>query len=213
MYKLAIVDDHAMLRKALASVLESESWQVLFQAANGEDFINMMRQATAIPDVVLLDILMPVKNGFETCSWLHESFPQVKIIALTMNDDELSVLQMLQSGASGYISKNADISELKRAVKCVMKNELYYEESHISKKMVQAVLNDTDTIIAKTLTKRELEFLKYNCSDLSYKEIAAKMHLSPRTVENYRDALFQKFDVKSRLGLALLSIKKGWVKL
>lgn len=213
MYKLAIVDDHTMLRKALGTALEDEGWQVLLQAANGADFMNMLNKTAIIPDVVLLDILMPVKNGFETCNWLRENFPEIKVIALTMNDDETSVLQMLQSGASGYISKNADITELKKAVRHVISNGFYYEESNVDRKKVQALLNNNDVISTKTLTKRELEFLRYNCSDLSYKEIAAKMHLSPRTIENYRDSLFQKLDVKSRLGLALLSVRKGWVKL
>jgi len=209
-YKLAIVDDHTMLRKALVNVLESEGWQVLLQAANGADFIGMMGNATTLPDIVLLDILMPVKSGFETCAWLREHFPEIRIIALSMNDDEASILQMLQYGARGYISKNADIPELKKAVRNVMDGGFYYEEYARDRKLLQQVMAGADK---HALTNRELEFLQHNCSDLSYKEIAAKMHLSPRTVENYRDALFQKLEVKSRLGLALFSIKKGWVKL
>ena len=217
MYSLALADDHAMLRKALITSLENSGFQIVAEASNGRELIEKLSiPQSKDPDIILLDILMPEKNGFEVCEWVKQYKPLIRILILSMNDDEESILRMIKSGARGFISKDDEPSVLIKALNDVMKTGYYFSKS-VSGKIIhdlQKQNNPDDFPSAiSTLTIREMEFLQFNCSELTYKEIAGKMLVSPRTIENYRDTLFQKLNVKTRLGLALISIKKGWVKL
>jgi two-component system, NarL family, invasion response regulator UvrY len=215
MYTLAIADDHAMLRKALVTALQGFGYGIVAEAANGRELIEKLSApGFSEPDLVLLDIVMPEKNGFDVCTWLSNNRPHTKVIVVSMNDDEESILRMMKAGARGFVSKEEEPVILKRAIEDVMKKGYYFSKS-VSGKMVHDLEQNGNLGLPETisLSGREMEFLLYNCSEYTYKEIARKMFVSPRTVENYRDTLYQKLDVKTRLGLAVVSIKKGWVKI
>ena len=171
------------------------------------------KQKKNIPDIILLDIVMPVMDGFETATWLKQNHPQILVVALTMQHDDDSLIKMIQCGAKGYLHKNVHPAELEKALDMVLQKGFYYPDWATSR-----VLNNIATAHDKqpanfTLTGREKEFMKYACTELTYKEIGEKMFCSVRTVEGYRDALFEKLGMKTRVALALYAVKIGLVKL
>lgn len=212
MAKIALVDDHVLLRNGLASLISSLGHTVLFEADNGREFCDKL-DTTNLPDMVLLDINMPEMDGYETCRWLTKHQPGIKVIALSMYDNESAIISMLKEGAKGYLLKDSDPMQLNKAIQDVEKKGFYYSEM-VSGKMMHAIHNNAqhgDATKLSLLTVRELDFLKFSCSELTYKEIADKMCVSPRTVDGYRDALFEKLEIKTRVGLAIYAIKNGIV--
>ncbi len=211
--QVAIADDHTLLRKALARLIYSfEDYAVLFEADNGKEVKKNILSA-GIPDIVLLDVNMPGMDGFETVKWLFETYPQVKVLALSMFSDEKTIIKMLRLGAKGYILKNIEPEELKQALDSVMKKDFYLSE-YISGKVISGLHNgegipDEQEIV---LNEKEKEFLRLICSDLSYKDIAVKMGIRIRNVEDYRNSMFEKLKVKTRVSLAMFAIKHGFVQ-
>lgn len=207
--RVAIVDDHTLLRNALANLIDSfEHFSVYFQAENGEELKEKLR-LRFIPDIILLDVNMPGMNGFETAEWLYKNHPQVKVLALSMYSDEATIIRMLKLGAKGYIMKTAEPQELHLALKSIVEKNFYLSD-YITGKIVGGLnknleLPDEHAV----LTDKEIEFLKLSCSELSYKEIADKMFVSTRRVEDHRNALFEKLKIRSRVGLVMYAIKKG----
>jgi DNA-binding NarL/FixJ family response regulator len=200
------------MRNGLASLLKDLGYSILYEADNGRDFIEKT-QRSALPDVALLDINMPKMDGYETAAWLKQNFPQVKVLALSMYDDDGAIIRMLKSGAKGYILKDSNIADVRTAIESVLAKGYYYSEL-VTGKLIHSInhLDAPDHASLKEMLKlnaREVEFLKLACTEMSYKEIAEKMFLSPRTVEGYRDALFEKLHLKSRVGLVLFAIKNG----
>lgn len=212
-HSIAIVDDHILIAKALSGIIENfAAFQVLYECENGkalqEKFINKKN----IPNIVLLDISMPVMDGFETALWLKEAHPEVLIIALSMQDDERSLIKMVKSGANGYLLKNVHPVELENALTTLVKDGFYYPTwaaSKVFSSLGSATSAKNETI---NITGREKEFLQYSVTEMSYKEIAEKMFCSPRTVESYRDSLFEKLGLKTRVGLAVYAMKNGFEK-
>lgn len=215
MINIALVDDHVLLRNGLAALIKIIGFHILFEADNGEDCIKKIN-AGNIPDLILMDISMPVKDGFETTLWLKHHYPDVKVLALTMIDDENAVIRMLKNGARGYLLKESGPAELKTAIYAVVEKGFYYSEM-VSGRLVHSLTgNDQESQASQQvihLTEKEINFLKLACTELAYKEIADKMKLSPRTVDSYRDHLFHKLNIKTRTGLAVYAIKNGIVKL
>ncbi|MCO5239580.1 MAG: response regulator transcription factor [Chitinophagaceae bacterium] len=206
--EVAIVDDHTLLRNALAKLIDSfEDFSVLFQAENGEELKEKLSRKL-IPDIILLDVNMPGMNGFETAEWLFRNHPQVRILALSMFSDENTIIRMLKLGAKGYIMKTAEPEELQLALNSVMEKNFYLSE-YITGKIVGGLNKNMEHPDELALSDKEVEFLKYSCSDLSYKEIAEKMYVSTRRVEDYRNALFEKLKVRSRVGLVIYAVKNG----
>lgn len=213
MAKIVLTDDHILLRSGLASVLQSLGHTVLFEADNGKDFIQKLK-AGNLPDLVLLDINMPEMDGFETAEWLRKNHPSVAVLALSMYDYENSIIRMLKAGAKGYILKDSHPAELQHAINSILTKGFYYSEL-VSGKLMHAInsLGDESISISTLiqLSDREKDFLKHACSELTYKEIAAQMNVSPRTVDGYRDVLFEKLQLKTRVGLVLYAIKNGLI--
>jgi len=213
MIKIALVDDHSLLRMGLASLVESQGNTVLFEADNGKEFINKLDPAS-LPHIVLMDINMPEMDGFETTQWLKQNHPQVHVLALSMYDNETSIIRMLKCGAKGYILKDSEPAELKTAIDDIISKGFYYSDL-VSGKLMHAINKlDDDTDDLKNLVplnERETDFLKYACTEMTYKEIADKMFVSPRTIDGYRDALFEKLKLKTRVGLVMYAIKHGIV--
>jgi DNA-binding NarL/FixJ family response regulator len=215
MPSIALADDHSLLRIGLAQLVESLGNTILFEADNGKELLQKLDKKN-LPDIVLMDINMPVMDGFETTQWLKQNHPEVKVLALSMYDNENSIIRMLKCGAKGYILKDSEPTELKAAIDALV-NKGYYYSDLVSGKLIHAINkiedagNDVHTV--NNLNERETDFLKYACTELTYKEIADKMFLSPRTIDGYRDALFEKLHVKTRVGLVMYAIKNGIVNL
>jgi DNA-binding NarL/FixJ family response regulator len=213
MANIVLVDDHALLRNGLATLVRNLGHGVLFEADNGKDFIENLKP-NSLPDIVLLDINMPEMDGYQTASWIKANQPSIKTLALSMYDDENAIIRMLKNGAKGYLLKDSEPAELQDAITAIMKKGYYYSDL-VNGKLINAINkidddgNDLKNLIK--LTNREIEFLKYTCTELNYKEIADELCISPRTVDGYRTDLFEKLHVKSRVGLVIYAIKNGIV--
>jgi len=213
MATIALTDDHTLLRNGLASLVKNQGHTVLFEADNGSEFIEKLNPA-ALPELVLLDINMPEMDGYETAQWIKINHPDIKVLALSMYDNENSIIRMLKCGAKGYILKDSEPAELKAAIEAVMTKGYYYSDL-VSGKLINAInkIEDEGSNVntLTNLNERETDFLKYACTEMTYKEIADKMFVSPRTIDGYRDALFEKLHVKTRVGLVMYAIKNGIV--
>ena len=213
---IALVDDHVLLRNGLANLIKSfGDYNILFEADNGKRFIEKLK-AKQLPHIVLMDINMPEMDGYETTLWLKNNHPEVNVLSLSMYDNENSVIRMFKAGAKGYILKDCHPSELKTALNAVATKGFYYSEM-VTGKLIHTVnsLDEEDNQMKNMikLNEREIQFLKLACTELTYKEIADKMFLSPRTIDGYRDDLFQKLNIKTRVGLVMYTIKNGIVNL
>jgi DNA-binding NarL/FixJ family response regulator len=212
---VTIVDDHTMIRKGLASLINLfPCYKALFDAADGKDFIEQLKPPH-LPDIVLLDINMPRMDGYATAAWIRANYPEIRVIALSTMDAETAIIKMISNGARGYILKDADTNELKQALDEVMAKGFYYNEQVT--KTVMRSLNEltNDKSAINTFAKfsdREMEFTRLACSEKTYQEIAKEMHVSERTVDGYRESLFRKLHLSTRVGLVLYAVKNGLVK-
>ncbi len=211
---VALVDDHIVLRNGLAGIInELNDYQVIAQSNNGKEFINNITQNNFLPDVVLLDVSMPHMNGYETAQWISKNLPLAKILVLSMFDDEKSIIKMIRNGAKGYILKDCEPHELETALNNIIHKGYHYSDL-INGKLIYAINkldNVENTEIKSKVTAKEMEFLKLTCSEMTYKEIASIMCLGVRTIEGYRDILFNKLQLKTRVGLVLYAIKNNIV--
>lgn len=211
-YSIAIVDDHQIVSEAIAGLINAmPQFNVLYEVRNGRELVNKFSVKKNIPDLVLLDINMPIMNGFETGAWLQEYYPEVPFVALTMNDDDESIIKMLRLGAKGYLIKDIDSDELLVALDEVFKKGFYYTDL-VTSKLLHNLGEKKPVAKELDLKEKEMEFIKLVCTEMTYREIAEAMYVSPKTVDGYRDALFQKLDVKNRIGLVMFAIKNGWVE-
>jgi DNA-binding NarL/FixJ family response regulator len=200
---IAIVDDHTLFRNGVAALMsEFEELKVVFEAENGEQLQQMLVKHP-LPQVILMDINMPVIDGYAATKWVKETHPEIKVLALSMFEDDKAVIRMIRCGAGGYVLKESRPSELLEAIKTIADKGVYINEM-VSGKLIRSVSGNDDSPV---FTSKEFEFLKLSCSELTYKEIADQMFVSPRTVDNYREALFQKLNLKSRTGLVLYAIQ------
>jgi DNA-binding NarL/FixJ family response regulator len=207
--QIVLVDDHRLFRSGIASLINKlPEYKILFEAGDGEE---LMRKLTPKlqPDIILLDINMPKKDGIATAKWVHETYPDIKIIVLSMFEDADKVLQMVKIGVKGYILKDAEPVDFEMALKKVSEGEVYYPE-FVTRHLIQSFNQQAERV---KLNTREIEFLKLAGSELTYKEIADQMCISARTVDGYRDQLFEKLQIKSRVGLVLYAIKNKLIDL
>ena len=210
-HSIVIVDDHILIAKAIGSIMSNfEDFEVLYECGNGKELQEKFIAKNNIPKIVLLDISMPIMNGFETAKWLRETHPSVLVLALSMQDDEQSLIQMIKNGARGYLLKNVSPSELEKALKTIINNGYYYPE-WASNLMISNMMgnNQNGNSTTTELSDREKEFLKLCITEMSYKEISEKMFCSPRTIESYRNSLCEKLNIKTRVGLAVFAVKSG----
>ena len=213
MTTVALVDDHKIFSDSLAGLINDfEGFTICWTAQDGVHAIERMKETGPLPDILLLDIVMPGISGTEVAKWIFENEKSIKVLALTMEEDDNYVMKMIQYGIKGYLLKTIGAEELQTALEQVVKFGYYYTpiitgniHKHISKKV--AINN------APELTDRENELLQYVCSEMGYSAIAKKMFLSESTVDTYRSRLFEKFAVKNRIGLMLKAAALGLVKL
>jgi two-component system invasion response regulator UvrY len=212
-YNVVLVDDHVLLRDALATLIGSfEELEVIAAVDNGEELVKYFKNGK-LPDLVLLDLNMPKMDGFETASWLQKNCPAVKILVLTMYDSEIALIRLLQVGVKGFLKKDIHPSELRNALISVAENGYYYSHNTTGKlaSLFQRNHSNQSSIEKAMLTYTEIEFLRLASTEMTYKEIADHMKITPRVIDSYRDSLFEKLDVKSRVGLAIYAVKNGIV--
>jgi len=206
---IVVVDDHTLLLQAIGGLVRDfDEFEVRYLCKNGQELLDKLKNPANIPDVVLMDINMPVLNGIETTEILSKEFPTVNVLALSVEENEETILKMLRAGAKGYLMKDTKRSILKEALLQVVEKG-YYHTNTVSKLLVNSLHKEDETI---TLKDREKEFLQHACTEMTYKEIADKMFLSPKTVEGYRDSIYEKLNIRNRIGLVLFAIRNGLFK-
>lgn len=208
---LAIADDHKIFREGLKATLEDcADLNLIFEAGNGIELVKQL--AVKSPDVVLMDIKMPEMDGMQATAYIHENFSHVKVLALSMYNEDKYILNMMKAGASGYLLKNAEPQEIVDAIFTVYKKGFYFNE-HLSitliKQLMEKSTHNSKGKEETELNEREIEVLKLICQEKQNTEIADKLFLSVRTVEGYRTKLFEKTGSKNIVGLVIYAIKKG----
>jgi len=212
MTTVALVDDHEMLRSGLAGLINTfPDFKVIFEAGNGKEFIQKLDQNNP-PDIVLLDITMPLMDGYETALWIKTEIPIIKVLVLSMLSNDMAIIRMLRNGVKGYILKESKPSILKQAMEAIKNNEFYVNEL-VRDKLVNYITNEEidemDTSKLLNINESEVQFLQWLCLDKSYKEIAKEMFISVRTIDSHRDNLFRKLEINTRVGLVVFAIKHG----
>ena len=206
--KIAIVDDHLLFASSLEKLIQTFSgYSVAFHAKNGLDLQEKLKAIDSLPDIILLDINMPVMNGHETILWLTEHHPEIKVLALSMDDNEEVILKMLRNGAKGYLLKDIHPEKLKEAMSEVLQRG-YYHSDKVSKALLNSIGNDGENDVP-VFKENQITFMKLACSEMTYKEIADIMCLSPKTIDGYRQELFNKLEIKNRVGLVLYALKNN----
>ncbi|MCL9804981.1 response regulator transcription factor [Flavobacterium amniphilum] len=201
---VAIIEDHTLLSEAIAGVVEKfDQFEVAFLCKNGADLIETLKKKP-LPKIVLMDVNMPIMNGIETTKWLTENHPEVYVLALTVEEDESTILKMIRAGAKGYLLKDVDKKTLEFALLKTIETGFYHSNIVVDV-LVNSVTGKNGHM--EVLKDTEIEFLKLLCTEMTYKEIANKMNLSPKTIDGYRDNLFVKLNVKNRIGLVIYAIK------
>ena len=206
--KILVVDDHVLFSQSLKGLINSlQDFEVIDVLKNGQELVTYFESNKIKPDIVLLDIRMPVMDGIETMNWLKEKHPGQKVLALTMEHEEETILKMLQLGCRGYLLKDIDPDEFRYAMESVLESGYYYNNE------ISEVINNSEEKGNEQFTRREMEFLNLVCSERTYKEIAGEMNLSPKTIDGYREQLFAKLKAKSRTGVVLYALKNKVVSL
>jgi len=211
-HSIVLVDDHTLFRKGILELVNNfENYEVIWEASNGIELIDNLK-ILAKPEIILLDISMPEMDGFQAATIIKKKYPEIKILVLSMFDNEDAVIRMLKIGINGYILKDSTPVEFKKALDEMMLKGNYYSDL-INESLLSNLISDKNHKTADVeLTDREMEFLRLCCTDSTYKEIAEKMFISTRAVDHHRDNLFEKLKVKSRVGLVLFAIKNGYCK-
>jgi len=207
-HTIAIIDDHILFAQSLKGLINTfDDFEVTHHAINGKAFIDDLKNATMLPEIALMDLNMPIMDGLETTQWLSKNYPTIKVLALSMDDDENSILKMIRNGAKGYLLKDIHPDILLEALHSLLK-EGFYHSKRVSDTLVHSLHTDNNKKTIKIeFSDRELEFLKLACTEMTYKEVADVMCLSPKTIDGYREQLFKKLEVKNRVGLVLYALK------
>ena len=209
---LAIADDHQLFLKSLSMLIGSfQAFTIVADALNGKELADKIKNLKLQPDIALLDVNMPVMDGVKTAQYLSENHPLVKVVALSMKDDDNTIISMLKAGACAYLLKDIHPDELEKALLEIAEKGYYNADNlniHYRRMLIKQ--NAEKPV---NLSDKEKIFLQLACSDLTYKQIAAQMFLSERTIDGYREALFEKLNVQSRTGMALEAIRRNLVSL
>ena len=215
--KVAIADDHKIFRKGVVlSLRPYTNLKFVLEAENGQELIDLLATTTEedMPEVILMDLRMPQKDGIETTKYVAKQYPNIHIIALTMYEDERFVSHMMEIGANGYLLKSADPSEIKKAIMEVKAkgyylnnfvNRILLKKSHVRQKVLPSLTNEV------TLSDRERDVVKYICMEFTAQEIAQKLDVSPRTVEAIKDRLMERFGAKNTAGLVFYAVKNNLI--
>jgi DNA-binding NarL/FixJ family response regulator len=207
---IGIADDHQLFLKSLSLLISGFSgFQIVAEAMNGKEMLDKLGNLPAPPDIVLLDVNMPVMDGAKATEAVLKLYPTVKVVALSMKDNDATIIEMLKAGCCAYLLKDIHPTELEKALREIFTTGVYYNDA--SNVNYRRLLLQSEQ--KQTLTDREREFLSLACSDLTYKAIAVKMNVTERTVDGYREILFNKLNVQSRTGMVLEGLRRQLVTL
>jgi len=208
-FQIAFADDHLLVRKSIISLLEAEgNIKVLIEADNGKSLIEAIEKSSVKPEVCLMDIQMPVMNGFEAAAIIRSRWPEIKILVLSAFRDELQAIRIIRMGINGYLPKNCAPAEISKALAAIRKYGVYFTDFFAYDLLVAAQKKEAGMPL---LSETEIQLLKYSCTELTYAEIAARMKTTTKKVEGYRDRLHKKLGVKTKVGLAMFAIRSGIV--
>jgi len=212
--KVAIADDHKIFRKGVVlSLRPYTNIKFVLEADNGDELLAGIPNAQ--PDVILMDLRMPGKDGIETTKAVSKLYPNIYVIVLSMYEDERFVYHLMENGANGYLLKNAEPIEIRRAIMEVYEkgyylnnfvNRILLKRSHARQKVVPSLNNEI------TLSDKEKDVLRYICMEFTAQEIAQKMEISPRTVEAIKDRLMERFGSKNTAGLVFFAVKNNLIE-
>jgi len=211
--KVAIADDHKIFRKGvILSLRHYSNIRFVLEADNGDDLLNQLDEAK--PDVVLMDLRMPVKDGIEATKFINKHYPNIAVIVLTMHEDDRFVTHLMENGANGYLLKSTDPSEIKKAITDVV-TKGYYLNNFVNRILLKRAHNKTKSIPSLNndfpVTDKEKDVLRYICMEFTSQEIGQKMEISPRTVESIKERLMERFGVKNTAGLVFFAVKNNLV--
>jgi DNA-binding NarL/FixJ family response regulator len=212
--KVAIADDHKIFRKGVILSLRLYSnIKFVLEADNGQDLLDGL--AAAEPDVVLMDLRMPGKDGIEATKSISKHYPGIKVLVLSMYEDERFVYHLMENGANGYLLKSAEPNEIRRAIMEVQEkgyylnnfvNRILLKKSHARQKVIPSLNSEI------TLSDKEKDVLRFICMEFTAAEIAQKMEISPRTVEAIKDRLMERFGSKNTAGLVFFAVKNSLIE-
>lgn len=217
--KVVLVDDHVVVRNGLAELIEIMGrYQVSGQYSNGQELLDALSlPGSAMPDLVLMDLTMPVLDGEQTVRKMKELGLNVPVLILTLNTDEATILRLYRLGIRGYLSKDCTASGLREAIDDVLKRGYHHSEA-LQKALQAGDPEDTQEVperesILKKLTPRELQFLRLVCheEEYTYEQMAGAMGVSRRTVDGYRESVFDKFGIRSKTGLVLFATRHNLI--
>ena len=224
-FKLALVDDHNLFRKGLIKLIHladtDNKYTILFEAENGVDMTHKL-DITNMPDIILMDIDMPDMDGYESVEWLKRNHPGIRVLVISMFEKEEAILRMLGMGVKGILSKDIEVEDMHLALEAIGNKGTYFSENAMQvimdtgRRDRETPGDDPHTLpapVGKPLTQVEHEFLALVCTKMTYNEIAEKMFLSPKTIDGYREAMFKRFKVTTRVTLAIYAIKHGYVSI
>ena len=211
--KIAIADDYKIFREGLKVGLSAdENFEVIFEADNGEDLLKALETAT--PDVIIMDLKMPIMDGMEATIAVRKKYPAIKVLVVTMYDDDKFIIHLMENGANGYLLKNTEPDEIRKSIYSVHENGYYFNDV-VNKALLKKLVlkNNLKPSFNQNveLTERELEVLKLICEEKTAAEIAKDIFLSPRSVEGIRQRLIEKIGVRNTAGLVMFAVKNNMV--
>ncbi|MEO6667918.1 MAG: response regulator transcription factor [Ferruginibacter sp.] len=210
--RIGITDDQQLFLKSLVTLVNTfEGFTTVLDASNGKDLVEKLAASPQLPDIILLDVNMPVMDGITAATEISAKYPGIKLVALSLKDDDITVISMLKAGCCAYLVKDIHPHELEKAL-----NEIYtkgyYNADVTNINYRRLILQDKQKDNLK-LTEKELAFIKLSCSELTYKQVAAQMFLAERTIDGYRESVFEKMNVQSRVGMVMEAIRRGIVSI
>jgi DNA-binding NarL/FixJ family response regulator len=210
--KIAIADDYKIFREGLKVGLSSDDMEVILEADNGEELMKGLETST--PDVIIMDLKMPLMDGMEATKLVRKKYPNMKVLVVSMYEDDKFIIHLMENGANGYLLKNAEPDEIRRSIFAVHENGYYFNDL-VNKALLKKLVlkNNLKPSFNQNveLTERELEVLKLICEEKTAGEIAKEIFLSPRSVEGIRQRLIEKVGVRNSAGLVMFAVKSGIV--
>ncbi|MEN9572038.1 MAG: hypothetical protein RL172_3269 [Bacteroidota bacterium] len=209
--QIAIADDYKIFRDGLkVGLAADENFCVMMEADNGEDLLLQLKEK--LPQVVIMDLKMPLMDGMEATRHIRSNYPEVKVLVVTMYEDDKFIIHLMENGANGYLLKNSEPEEIRKAIYCVTENGYYFNDlvnKALLKKLVLKNQIKPSFNNDASFTERELEVLKMICEEKTAQEIAKEIFLSPRSVEGIRQRLIEKVGVRNTAGLVMFAVKSG----
>lgn len=207
---IGVTDDHQLFLKSLVMLIETfSSFEVVLEALNGKELLDKLAEMPERPDILLVDVDMPVMDGIRATAKITKTYPGSRLVALSMKDDDTTVIQMIKAGCCAYLLKDTHPDELEKALIEVY-DQGYYNSDLFNLKYRRLALDNGEP---DGLTEQEKRFVTLACSDLTYKQVASDMQLSERTIDGYRESVFRKLNVQSRTGMALEAVRRHIVRL